>query len=99
MPVGKNARVVHRDDAWMTREVACGRSLPQEPMTLRLVVKGSSVDLDSNQTIQRRLPGAPHCCEAAFGQRLPIGDARDVGRDNGHPMKIPARSPPHGLCG
>src|SRR4249919_3119252 len=82
----------------MTREVACGRSLPQEPTTLRLGVEGSSVDLDSNRTIQRRLPGAPHCCEATSGQWLPIADPPNVGRDNAHALKIPARSLPQSLC-
>ena len=81
----------------MTREVACRPCLAQEPVALRFSVQGSIVDLDRNLTIEGRLPGAPHCCEAASSKWLPIGDARDVGRDYGHPMKIPGLSSLHGI--
>jgi hypothetical protein len=67
-------------------------------VALRLSVQSSIVDLDRHLTIKGRLPGAPHCCEAASSKWLPIGDARDVGRDYGHPMKIPGRSALHGGC-
>ena len=76
----------------MTREIAGGPGLTQESAAFRLLFQGSVVDLDRNRTIERRLPGAPNCCEATSSQWLPIGDALDVGRDNAHAMKIPARS-------
>jgi hypothetical protein len=82
----------------MTREVASRPSLTQEPAALRLSVQRTVVDLDRNLTIEGRLPGAPHSCEAASSKWLPIGDARDVGRDYGHPMKIPARSSLYCVC-
>ncbi len=79
--VGKKSRVVHRDDAGMTRQVACGLGLSQEPAAFSLGVQGPVVHLDRNRPIQRQLPGAPHGREATPGQWLPIANAGDVGRD------------------